>query len=47
MRYVLTDKWILAQKYRIPRIQPTEFKNFNKQKDQVRMLQSHLVGGRK
>jgi hypothetical protein len=32
--------------YRIPWIQPTEFQKFSKQKCQVSMLQSHLVGGR-
>jgi hypothetical protein len=30
--YVLTNKWILAPKHRIPRIQPTDYKKFNKQK---------------
>ena len=29
---MLTDKWILAKKYRIPRIQPTDHKKCNKQK---------------
>ena len=29
--YVITDKWILVIKYRIPRRQPTERKKFNKQ----------------
>jgi hypothetical protein len=28
--YVLTNKWILTKKYRIPRIQPTELKKVNK-----------------
>ena len=37
--YVLTNKWILAKKYRIPRIQPTELKKFNNRKAQVRILQ--------
>ena len=37
--YVLTGKWILAKKYRIPRIQPTELKRFNNRKAQVRILQ--------
>jgi hypothetical protein len=30
--YIPTDKWILALKYRITRIQPTDHKKFNKQK---------------
>ena len=29
-KYVLTGKWILAKKYRIPMIQPTDHKKFNK-----------------
>jgi hypothetical protein len=29
--YILSDKWILAQRYRRPRIQPTECKKLNKQ----------------
>ena len=28
--YVLTDKWILAKKYRIPMIHPTDPKKLNK-----------------
>jgi hypothetical protein len=28
--YVLTDKWILAKKYRIPMIHPTDHKKLNK-----------------
>jgi hypothetical protein len=28
--YVLTDKWILAKKYRIPMIHPTDTKKLNK-----------------
>ena len=36
---VLTNEWILAKKYRIPRIQPTELKRFNNRKAQVRILQ--------
>ena len=31
-RYILTDKWLLAIKYRIPKIQPTDPKKCNKQK---------------
>lgn len=30
--YILANNWILARKYRIPRIQSTELKNVNKQK---------------
>jgi hypothetical protein len=30
--HVLTHKWILAKKHRIPRIQPTDHKKYNKQK---------------
>ena len=30
--YVLTDKWILAKKYRIPMIYPTDYKKLNKKK---------------
>jgi hypothetical protein len=30
--YALTDKWILAKKYRIPRIQPIDPKKYNKLK---------------
>jgi hypothetical protein len=32
--YVLTDKWILAQKLRIPKIQFTDHKKFKKKEDQ-------------
>ena len=28
--YVLTDKWLLAKKYRIPMIQPIDHKQYNK-----------------
>jgi hypothetical protein len=44
---VLTNKGILAKKYKIPSIQPKEFNKFNKQNGQVRMLQSHSVERRK
>jgi hypothetical protein len=30
VRYVLTDKWILAKKYRMPMMHPTDPKNLNK-----------------
>jgi hypothetical protein len=30
--HVLTDEWILAKKYRILRIQPIDYKKYNKQK---------------
>jgi hypothetical protein len=33
-RYVLTDKWILAQKLRIPIIQPTNHIDLRKKEDQ-------------
>ena len=29
--YVLTDKWKIAKKYRLPRVQPTDLKKFYKQ----------------
>jgi hypothetical protein len=46
--YVLTNKWILAKKYRIPRTQSTELKKVNKPKGPIeRMFQSHLGGERK
>jgi hypothetical protein len=34
MRYVLTDKWILAQKFRIPKIQFTEHMKHKKKEHQ-------------
>jgi hypothetical protein len=40
------NKWILAQKYRIPKIKHIDCKKFNK-KAQAMMLQSHLEGGAK
>jgi hypothetical protein len=43
---ILTDKWILAQKYRIPMIYPIDPMKLNK-KAQVRMLESHLERGTK
>ena len=33
--YVLTDKWILAQKLRIPMIQPTNHVELKKKEDQT------------
>jgi hypothetical protein len=33
-RYVLTDKWILVQKFRIPKIQFTDYMKPKKKKDQ-------------
>jgi hypothetical protein len=36
--YVLTCKWILATKYRIPKVHSTDLKK-------LRMLESHLEGG--
>jgi hypothetical protein len=33
-RYALTDKWILAQKLRIPKIQFVKHKKIKKKKDQ-------------
>jgi hypothetical protein len=41
----LTKTWILAKKYRIPRIQSTDLKKVNKQKGPSDMPQFHL--GRK
>jgi hypothetical protein len=32
--YVLTDKWIVAQKLRIPTIQPTDHMEFRMKEDQ-------------
>jgi hypothetical protein len=32
--YVFTDKWILAQKLRIPTIQPTNYMELKKKEDQ-------------
>jgi len=32
--YALTDKWILAQKLRLPKIQSTDHKKFMKKNDQ-------------
>ena len=34
IRYVLTDKWILAQKLRIPKIQFAKHKKIKKKEDQ-------------
>ena len=45
--YVLTDKWILAKKYRIPRIQCTEFKKVNKLKGPSDDASSILLGREK
>jgi hypothetical protein len=42
--YVLTNKWILAKKYRIPRLQSKELKKVNSWRAQVRMPQSHFAG---
>jgi hypothetical protein len=33
--YVLTDKWILAQKLTVPRIQPTYHMELRRKEDQV------------
>jgi hypothetical protein len=33
IRYVLTDMWILAKKFRLPMIQLTDNMNFNKKED--------------
>jgi hypothetical protein len=45
--YVFTDKWISAKKFRIPRIQDTDHKKYNKQKEKVGRLKSYLEMGRK
>jgi hypothetical protein len=46
--YVLTDKWILAKKYRMPIIYPPGTqRSKTRRKTQVRMLKSHLEGGTK
>jgi hypothetical protein len=42
---VLTDKWILAKKYRILRNNPQSIGSVKSRDVQVRMLQSHLEGG--
>jgi hypothetical protein len=42
--YILIDKWILAQRYRIPMIQSTDCKKFNKKEVPSEMLQSHSLG---
>jgi hypothetical protein len=44
---VLTNKWILVKKYRIPWIESIEIKKVNKLTSQVRMLQYHLGVRRK
>jgi hypothetical protein len=41
--YVLTDTWMLAKEYRIPRMQLTD-RCVTSRKAQVRRLQSHLEG---
>jgi hypothetical protein len=48
MVYTYGNKWILAKRYRIPRIQLTDYRNLTSRKAQVRMVQSHLeeVGNR-
>lgn len=45
--YVLIDKWIMIQKYRIPRINPPDINSLTSKKAQVRRFQSYLEGGRK
>jgi hypothetical protein len=44
--YVLNDKYILAKKYRISRIQLTYHKKFNKQKGPSEDASIHLKGER-
>ena len=52
MRYVLTDKWILAQKIEIPKIQLTDHMKLKKKEDQsvnvsvlLRRGSKILIGG--
>jgi hypothetical protein len=46
--YVLTDKWILPQKLRIPMLQLTDHMKHNKKKSQkMWILQTHVEGGTK
>jgi hypothetical protein len=39
--YILTNKWLLAKKYRIPMMHSIDPKKLNK-KAKVKMLRSHL-----
>jgi len=45
--YAFTDKWILAQKLRLPKIQSTDYMKLKKKDDQMWMGQSFLKVGTK
>jgi len=45
--YVLSDKWILGQKFRMPNIKFTDHMKLKKKKTKMWMLQSFLEGGTK